>query len=68
MNVDISAMLKDVWMADGSLIKASSSKGYKILEIQEVYQYEVTRYNPDTSDAGLFYTAYKHISETQSRG
>jgi hypothetical protein len=28
--------------------------GYKILEIQEVYQYEVTRYDPDTGEGGLF--------------
>jgi hypothetical protein len=26
------------------------AKGYKILEIQEVYQYEVTQYNPDTGE------------------
>jgi hypothetical protein len=30
------------------------AKGYKILEIQEVYQYEVTQYNPDTVEGGLF--------------
>jgi hypothetical protein len=30
------------------------AKGYKILEIQEVYQYEVTQYNPETGDGGLF--------------
>jgi len=30
------------------------NKGYKILEIQEVYQYENTQYNPDTGDGGLF--------------
>ena len=30
------------------------NKGYKILEIQEVYQYEVTQYNPDTDNGGLF--------------
>jgi hypothetical protein len=30
------------------------NKGYKILEIQEVYQYEDTQYNPHTGDDGLF--------------
>jgi hypothetical protein len=30
------------------------NKDYKILEIQETYQYEVTQYNPETGDGGLF--------------
>jgi len=30
------------------------NKGYKILEIHEVYQYEVTQYNPKTGAGGLF--------------
>jgi hypothetical protein len=29
-------------------------KAYKIREIQEVYQYEVTQYNPEINDRGLF--------------
>jgi hypothetical protein len=35
-------------------VRLAVDKGYKILEIQEVYQYKVTQYNPDTSDGGLF--------------
>ena len=29
-------------------------RGYKILEIQEVYQYEVTQYDPNMGEGGLF--------------
>ena len=29
-------------------------KGYKILEILEVYEYKVTRYDPETVEGGLF--------------
>jgi len=29
-------------------------KGYKILEIHEVYEYEVTCYDPETGNGGLF--------------
>jgi hypothetical protein len=35
-------------------VRLAVDKGYRILEIQEVYQYEVTQYNPDTGDGGLF--------------
>jgi hypothetical protein len=35
-------------------VRLAVNKGYKILEIQEVYQYEVTQYNPGTGDGGLF--------------
>jgi hypothetical protein len=44
------------------------AKGYKILEIHEVYQYEVTQYNPETGDGGPFCRVHKHVSETESRG
>jgi len=29
-------------------------KGYRILEIYEVYEYQVTQYNPETGEGGLF--------------
>ena len=29
-------------------------KGYKVLESYEVYEYQVTRYDPETSDVGRF--------------
>jgi hypothetical protein len=29
-------------------------KGYRILEIHEVYEYKVTRYDPETREGGLF--------------
>jgi hypothetical protein len=34
-------------------VRLAVAKGYKMLEFQ-VYQYEVTQYNPDTADGGLF--------------
>jgi hypothetical protein len=34
-------------------VRLAVAKGYKILEIQEVYQYEVTQYNPETGKWGL---------------
>ena len=29
-------------------------KGYRILEIYVVYEYQVTQYNPETGEGGLF--------------
>ena len=29
-------------------------KGYKILEILEIYEYQVTRYDPEAGNGGLF--------------
>jgi hypothetical protein len=39
------------WIIDE--VRLAVAKGYKILEIQEVYQYEVMQYNPETNDGGL---------------
>jgi hypothetical protein len=44
--------LDGTWVIDE--VRLAVSKGYRILEIQEVYQYEVTQYDPETSDGGLF--------------
>jgi len=35
-------------------IRLAVDKGYKILEILEVYEYQVTRYDPETGNGGLF--------------
>ena len=35
-------------------VRLAVDRGYKILEMQEVYQYEVTQYDPDTCEGGLF--------------
>ena len=35
-------------------VRLAVDRGYKILEIQEVYQYEVTQYDPDTGEGGVF--------------
>jgi len=35
-------------------IRLAVDKGYKVLEILEVYEYQVTRYDPETGNGGLF--------------
>jgi len=35
-------------------VRLAVQKAYKILEIQEVYEYKVSQYNPETGDGGLF--------------
>jgi len=35
-------------------VKLAVDKGYRILEIYEVYEYQVTQYNPETGEGGLF--------------
>jgi hypothetical protein len=44
--------LDGTWFIDE--VRLTVAKGYKILEIPEVYQYEVTQYNPEISDGDLF--------------
>jgi len=34
-------------------VRLAVKKGYRILEIYEIYEYEVTQYNPETGDGGL---------------
>ena len=49
---DAERCLDGTWVIDE--VRLAVNQGYKILEIQEVYQYEVTQYNPDTDEGGLF--------------
>jgi len=49
---DAERCLDGTWVIDE--VRLAVNKGYNILEIQELYQYEVTQYNPDTSKGGLF--------------
>jgi len=35
-------------------VRLAEEKGYRILEIYEVYEYQVTQYNPETAEGGLF--------------
>jgi hypothetical protein len=44
--------LDGTWVIDE--LRLAVNKEYKILEIQEVYQYEVTQYIPDTGEEGHF--------------
>ena len=44
--------LTGTWVMDD--VRLAVEKGYKILEIYEVYEYQVTQYNPETSEGGHF--------------
>jgi hypothetical protein len=49
---DTERCIDGTWVIDE--VRLAVTKGYKILEILEVYQYEVIQYNPETGDEGLF--------------
>ena len=44
--------LTGTWLMDE--VRLAVERGYKILEIYEVYEYQVTQYSPETGDGGLF--------------
>ena len=44
--------ISDTWVIPE--IKLVVAKGYKILEIQAVYEYQVTQYYQETGEGGLF--------------
>jgi len=44
--------LTGTWLMDG--LSLAVEKRYRVLEIYEVHEYEVTQYNPDTGECGLF--------------
>jgi len=35
-------------------VRLAVQKGYRILEIQELYEYNVTKYDPESREGGLF--------------
>jgi len=49
---DAERCLEGTWVIDE--VRLAVDKGYKILEILEVYEYQVTRYDPETGDGGFF--------------
>jgi hypothetical protein len=49
---DAERYLDNTWIIHE--VRLEVYKVYKILEIQELYQYEITRYNPDTGEGHLF--------------
>ena len=44
--------LTGTWVIDE--VRLAMQKGYRILEIYELYEYYVTRYSPETREGGLF--------------
>jgi hypothetical protein len=44
--------LTGTWVLDE--IRLAVRHGYKVVEVHEVYEYRVTKYDPQTGDGGLF--------------
>jgi len=44
--------LTGIWVFDE--VSLAFDKGHKIIEIYELNEYQVTKYNPETSEGGLF--------------
>lgn len=49
---DIERSFEGTWVADE--LRKAIQKRYKILELQEIWEYEVTQYDPKTKSGGLF--------------
>jgi hypothetical protein len=49
---DAERCLEGMWVIDE--VRLAVDREYKILEIQQVYHYEVTQYDSDTGEGGLF--------------
>ena len=49
---DAERCLEGTWVIDEG--RLAVTKGYKILEVLEVYEYEVTCYDPETGNGGHF--------------
>jgi len=45
-------LLTGTWVIDE--VRLAVQKVYRILEIREMYEYNVTRYDPDTREGGMF--------------
>ena len=44
--------LTGTWVANE--VRVAVQKGYEIIEVFEVYEYDVTQYDPQTDQGGLF--------------
>jgi hypothetical protein len=49
---DAERCLQGTWVIDE--VRLAVGKGYKFLQIQEVYEYDVTQYDPATGEGGIF--------------
>jgi len=50
--VDEERTLTGTWEMDE--VRLAVEKGYRLVEIYEFYEYQVTQYNPVTDEGGLF--------------
>jgi hypothetical protein len=44
--------LVGTWVADE--VRLAVEKGYRVIEVHEVYEYEITQYDPTTGEGGIF--------------
>jgi len=49
---DKNRALTGTWVKDE--VRLAVKKGYRVLELYEVYEYQVTQYSPETSEGALF--------------
>ena len=56
--------LTGIWVMDE--VRLVMEKGYRILEIYEVYVYQVTQYNPQNWRGWAFRRLHKHLLEIES--
>jgi hypothetical protein len=49
---DDARAIEGTWVADELCLAVA--KGYRVLQIHEVYEYRVTRFDKDTGEGGLF--------------
>ena len=51
-HADAERALEGTWVIDE--LRLALQNGYKILDIHELYEYQVTKYNRDKDEGGLF--------------
>ena len=61
---DAERALKGTWVMDE--VRLAVEKGYKVLEIFEVYEYDVTQYGPQTGR--LLCPVHRYLSEVEDGG
>jgi len=49
---DAERVISGTWVLDG--LRVALTKGYKMMEIHEVYEYAVTQYDTISGEGGLF--------------
>jgi hypothetical protein len=58
--------LVGTWVVDE--VRLAVDKVYQLIQVYEIYDYEVTQYDPATGDGGAVCSIHKHVPETEGRG